>query len=327
MSSSSTPLLAHLLVLGLATGSASYVWLRDKAPAASARRDVVVWRGRSADVSRIELTKPGRHVVLEGKGDSVGRYFVGTDESRQNSDDHPRPPVVFVSVSPAQKLADKLGELRAARDLGKIDDAKAAELGLTAPDTRVTISVRGEEHTLEVGISAPGDTDRYVRDAASRGIYVVDAEPFRDLEAGEHTLVEKDLHDVAANPDPDRIVVVHGGKRRSLVRRGTAQKRFFADPETPETNDETATTWMAKVDRLRATDFITGDPPNPSGDKLRIEYDKGRDSIGFLEVVKSTPGPGNEGDVFIRTERTRLWARVSKGLGDQVLGDVGSIVR
>jgi hypothetical protein len=331
MSSSSTSLVVHALVLGLATGSASYVWLRDKAPAASVRRDVVVWHGRSADVSRIELAKPTRHVVLEGKADATGRYYIGTDDSRGTSPSPAEPPakpvVTFVSVGPAQKIAEKLGELRAARDLGAIDDAKAAELGLVSPDTRLTVTLRGEEHVLEVGMSAPGDTDRYVRDAKTRFVFVVDAEPFRDLEAGEHTLVEKDLHEFPLDPDVDRVTVVHGGKRRTLVRRGTAQKRFFADPQAPETNDETATTWMAKVERLKAMDFITGEPPSQTGDKLRLEYEKNRGSLGFLEVVKSAPIAGTEGDVFIRTERTRLWAKVSKALGDQVLGDVGSIVK
>jgi hypothetical protein len=316
-------LFVHVLLLGLATGSAAYVWLRDKAPAASVRRDVVVWHGRAADVSRIEYKKSPPHaksVILEGKSDATGRYWIGTGQADA-------PPVTFVSVGPAQKIADKLGDLRALRDLGHIDDAKSSELGLKATEASVVVTLRGEEHTLELGASAPGDTDRYVRDVKTGEVFVVEAEPIRQLEGGDHTLVETELHEFPLDPDVDRVTVTFGGKKRTLVRRGMAQKRFFADTTSPETNDETATTWMAKVERLHATEFITGDPPATNGDKLRLEYASSRSSMGYLEVAKSSPLGSTESDVFIRTERTRLWAKVARGLGDQVLGDVGSIVR
>jgi hypothetical protein len=318
-----------VLILGLATGSAGYVWLRDKAPAASIRRDVVVWRGQAADVSRVEYTKPGRHVVLEGKSDSVGRYYVGTVDGGGSHADAGGggKSITFVSVATAQKIADKLGELRALRDLGRLPDDKASELGLHAPDARVSVTVRGQEHTLELGMAAPGDTDRYVRDARTGSVFVVEADPIRDLEGGEHALVEKDLHEFPLDPDVEKVTVVSGGKRRTLARRGAAQQRFFADASSPETNDETATTWMSKVERLRASDFVTGEPPSPSGDKLRLEYAGSRGSLGFLEVVKSAPLAVAESDVFIRTERTRLWSKVARSLGEQVLGDAASIVR
>jgi hypothetical protein len=325
MSRAPRALFVHVLILTLATGSAGYVWLRDKAPAASVRRDVVVWHGRAADVSRIEYKRPLPHaksVILEGKTDATGRYWIGTGQADG-------PPITFVSVGPAQKIADKLGDLRALRDLGHTDDAKSSELGLKkdAIEGSVVVTLRGEEHTLELGASAPGDTDRYVRDTKSGEVFVVEAEPIRQLEGGDHTLVETELHEFPLDPDVDRVTVSFGGKKRALVRRGMAQKRFFADGSAPETNDETATTWMAKVERLHATEFITGDPPATSGDKLRLEYATTRSALGFLEVVKSSPLGSTDSDVFIRTERTRLWAKVARGLGDQVLGDVGSIVR
>jgi hypothetical protein len=326
--SPSSPLIPHVLVFCLAVGSASYVWLRDKAPAASTRRDVVVWRGRAADVSRVELKKPGRRVVLEAKTDATGRYFLGLDEPAPGgAPSTSSAPINFVSVAAAQKLADKLGELRAARDLGRLDDAKAGEVGLTSPDVRLTITVGGEEHALDVGGSAPGDTDRYVRDTKTGSVFVVASEPIRDLEAGEHALVEGDLHEFPLDPDVDRVVVVQGDKRRTLVRRGAALKRFFADAASPETNDETATTWMAKIERLRALDFVLSEPPGMSSPRLRIEYEKNKRVLGFLEVVRSTPLAGAEADVFIRTERTRLWAKANRQLGEQVLGDVASILR
>src|SRR5262245_27031941 len=102
----------HTAILVLATASASYVWLRDKAPAASVRRDVVVWRGRGADVDRVEYSKPGRHVVLEGKSDATGRYYIGNAESQGGADAGVVEPgkTMFVSVGAAQKIADKVGE-------------------------------------------------------------------------------------------------------------------------------------------------------------------------------------------------------------------------
>jgi hypothetical protein len=339
----------HAVILGLATSGAAYVWLRDKAPAANIRRDVVVWRGRGADIDRLELSKKGRHVVLEGKSDKTGRYWIGTAESDGTSapaeaaghdphDPHAPPATpttapgarssaMFVTVAGGQKIADKLGELRAARDLGKVADDKAAELGLKEPEARVKVTIRGTVHNLDLGMLAPGGSDRYVRDADTLSVFVVDAEPLRDLEAGERTLVEKDLHEFPLDPDVDKVTIAQGSKRRTILRRGTAARRFFADPGSPDTNDETATTWMAKVDRLKPSEFINTEPPSAPSDRLRLEFAGNKGTLGFVEIARGLSTQNGEADVFLRSERTRLWAKVPRSLGEQVLGDAASIVR
>jgi len=124
----------HALILALATAAALWVWLRDRTPGASARHDVVVWRGRANDIDRIELKAAKKTVVLEGKSDAAGRYWLGTATSGHENEapDAGAPgsaePSRFVSVGPAGKVADKLGDLRALRDLGRVADDKAAEL-------------------------------------------------------------------------------------------------------------------------------------------------------------------------------------------------------
>jgi hypothetical protein len=312
--------LVHALVLAAAIGSASYVWLRDKAPAAAVRRDVMVWRGRAADVDRMEYTKKARHVVLEGKTDGAGRYFVGTAEG-EATDAGPSK-ITFVSVAPATKIAEKMAELRALRDLGKVDGERNAELGLKEPEGQVRITVRGTTHTLDLGMVAPGGTDRYVRETETGNVFVVEAEPIHDLEGGEHVLVEQQLHEFPLDPDVDKVTVSSDDKKRVFVRRGAAARRFFADPSTPEKNEETVTTWMSKIERLRPMEF-SASPPNLTGEKIRLEY-TGRGTTGFLEIARAG---GAEGDVYLRTERTRLWAKTTRSVGEQVLSEVHSILK
>ena len=67
-------------------------------------------------------------------------------------------------------------------------------------------------------------------------------------------------------------------------------------------------------------------PPNPV-ERLRLEYKGSRGPLGFLELVKSGGAGGTtEGDVYIRSERTRLWTKAPRNPGEQVLGEVPSIV-
>jgi hypothetical protein len=175
---------------------------------------------------------------------------------------------------------------------------------------------------------APGGADRYVREQETGSVFVVDAEPLRELEGGDHALVEKDLHEFPLDPDVDRVTVSVGDKRRIFLRRGSSARRFFADPSSPDKNDETATTWMTKVERLRPGEFILGAPPGTMAERLRLDYAGSRGSLGFLEVAKLASTPAEpEGDVYVRTERTRLWTKVTRSVGEQVLGEVPSIVR
>jgi uncharacterized protein DUF4340 len=329
--------LVHLAVLAVSAAAAIGVWTREKEPKALAAGDVTVWSGRADSVERVTFESKTHRVALDARSDKVGRYFVGTAER-----DNPAPlaPVdggapaaaaapptttTLVSVGGADKLATALAPLKALRSLGRIGDDRAAEFGLAEPDGTVTFRVAGVEHKLVLGATTPGGGDRYVKDPASGEVYVLKGEALRSLESAESSLMERELHEWK-DGDVTALQIVAGGKSRALVRGGADAKKFWADDAKPDENDETLGNWMSKLDRLRPTEFAAT-PPEGRETVVRLDYKAGSRALGFIEVVKIKGAEAGKFDYFLQTERTRLFAKVSAALGEQLEQDLGSAVK
>jgi hypothetical protein len=332
----------HLGLLVVAAVFALVVWTRDKKPAQAAQLDVTVWSGKAADVQRITYEGKNKKLVIESKKDDAGRYFVGTMEKDSAAPKAPPTPgeerdpdeapgamthtsTPLFSVGNAEKLAEGLAPLRAFRNVGRIEGDRAAEFGLAEPEGTLAVTVGGTERKLLVGGPTPGGSDRYVRDAATNEVYAIKGDTIRDLESGDQRLVEKDLHEWK-DTEVTTAKVIAGGKTRELVRGGAEGKKFWADPKTPDQNEETLGNWMSKVDRMRPTDYA----PAPAGGRepvVRIEYKVTSSAKpSFLELVK-VPSASGKPDYFIQTERIRQLAKVTQSFGEQVDQDVGSIVK
>lgn len=328
--------LVHLAVLAVSAAAAIGVWTRDKEPKALAQGDVTVWSGRAEGVERFSYESKTRKVDLSAKSDAVGRYFVGSSEreapAAAPAEDGGAPPpaaarttTTLISVGAADKLATALAPLKALRSLGRVGDDRAAEFGLAEPEGTVSFRVSGAEHKLLLGGTTPGGGDRYVKDPASGEVYVVKGEPLRSLESAESSLMERELHEWK-DVDVTALTILAGGKTRALVRGGEGAKKFWADAAKPDENDETLGNWMSKLDRLRPLEFAAA-PPEGRETVVRLEYTAGSKKLGFVEVVKTKAPEGGKSDYFLQTERTRLFAKVSAGLGEQLEQDLGSAVK
>lgn len=329
-------LLPHAVALALASTAALAMWTRDKDPRGVTQGEVTVWTGRADDVQRIAYEGRTKKLALEAKKDELGRYFIGTferdavpsskalaDAGAEPSPAPARSTATFAAVGNANKLADKLAPLRALRRIGAIDQAHAADFGLSEPDGTLKVQIGQAARELIVGGPTPGGADRYAKDPVSGDVYVIASDLFRDLDSPESRLLERSLHEWKDN-DVGRVRVTAGGKSRELVRGGVEQKRFWADQATPDQNDETAGNWMTKLDRLRPTEYAASAPENPEI-VARVDY-SGGSATGFLELVR-VAGATEKPDYFIRTERTRLYAKVTRSLAEQAAEDVAAIVR
>jgi hypothetical protein len=329
---------AHVALLVVAAGASVVVWTRDKKPAVSVG-EVTIWNGRADDVTRIALESKAKRVSLEGRSDAQGRWYLGTSEALPAADAQaadagtasPPKVVSFVSVAQGNKLAEILAPLKGVREVGKIGADRAVEFGIKEPDGTLSVTVAGRERRLTLGAHTPGGGDRYVRDEASSTVFVVKGEVTRDLESGEATLSERDVH-AFKDADLESIRVAARGKSREVVRRGPESKRIWADPSDPEKADETVSNWVAKLERLRPTEYL-GTEPNAPELVVRIDYKvKGARGV-FLELAK-TPNPAGAApsatakfDFVVRSERTRNWAKVYAPVAEQVEQDLASILR
>jgi hypothetical protein len=332
-SSSGREALIHVGVLGVAMLTAVGVWTRDKENKALTAGDVIVWSGHAADVDHASYESKTRKVTLDAKKDAVGRYFMGSIEKDGPAPPHaadagappppaPRVTVGFVSVGPGDKFAEAVAPLRALRALGKVGDDRAAEFGLAEPEATVVVRVAGAEHKLLLGATTPGGGDRYVRDPASNEVYVVKGDALRNLESADSLLLERDLHEWK-DSDVVRARIKAGGKSRDLVRGGPEGKRFWADAQTPDTNDETLGNWMSKLDRLRPTEFVLADPEGKEP-VLEVEY-TGKKPLGSIEVIKAKGA--DKPAFYVKTERTRLYGKVVPTVAEQLEQDLSAIVK
>jgi len=334
---SGRPLLVHLALVAVAGVFAILMWTRDKQPKALAAGDVTVWSGRPSDVERISYEGKNKKLVLEPKKDAAGTYLIGTFEKQATAAKAPdagadaAPPsptattVSFVSVGAGQKLLEAMAPLKVLRSIGRIADDRAAEFGLAEPEGTILLKSGGTERKMIVGGATPGDSDRYVKDPASGEVYVLKGDIFRDLDTPDQRLVERDLHEWK-EADVAKATVTAGGKKRELVRGSSEGKKFWADPQSADKNDETAGNWMSKLDRLRPTEFSMT-PPEGKEVVARVDYQDAGRALGFLELVK-VPGTGSaKADYYVLSERTRNYAKVAANQAEQVEQDVGAIAK
>jgi len=325
--------LVHLGILAVAAITAVGIWTRDKQKPAVSAGDVNVWSGRSAEVERVVFEGKNKKVELEARKDERGRYFVGTidrtiEHKAMGDAGAPPPPeqkqTRIVSVGAGEKLADALGPLKALRALGRVEGDRAGEFGLTSPEATLKVKISGAERTLALGDATPGGGDRYVRDASTGEVFVVKGEPLRTIESAESLMLERELHEWK-DSDLRAAKIVAGDATREIVRGGTESKRFWADASNPEVNDETLGNWMNKLDRLRPVEFVF-DPPKDLSVVVRVEY-RASQPLGFVEVVKTTAAEGQKSEYLLKSERTRLYAKVATPLAEQLEQDIGSAVK
>ncbi|HZD04052.1 MAG TPA: hypothetical protein VE173_04015, partial [Longimicrobiales bacterium] len=173
-----------------------------------------------------------------------------------------------------------------------------------------------------------GSTDRYALDPATGRAYAISGELVQTLESGRVRLQDRDLHDFEMSR-VDRVVLTTPGAERVRVRTGAGPQAGWASPETPDRADATFANFMGRVETLRVLDYH----PGLSADSLeflaRLEYlnDDG-ERLGVLEFYRrhgqeaGQPGAAGETGYYLRTERTRILARVNAPVAEQVAEDL-----
>lgn len=318
-------LFVHAGLLGIACATA-FATLTREPSAKIVVSEATIWDERPSDIRHIvfDAKDHANKVTLEPRKDEGGEWFFGTIDKAAHPKQGPAIKAALVSVGAGERLFDRLAPLRALRDAGTVDEARSEELGLQTPEAKLTVTFTSGARTLEIGGTTPGGGDRYARDAATGKVYVIAGEVVRDFEWADSRLIERELH--AFKMSEVREARVRGGeKSRLLLRGGDEKKGFWADPDAKETNDETAGNWMQRLERLRPSEYRES-LPDPKSLVVRVEYEGKSGPLGFLEVVKAA-GDGEKADYFVRTERTRLHAKVIESLAKQVEEDLGSILR
>jgi hypothetical protein len=78
---------------------------------------------------------------------------------------------------------------------------------------------------------------------------------------------------------------------------------------------------MSKLDRLRPSEYVIEAPKGET--VVRLDYFAGQRALGFVEVMKA-PNEAGKPDYFLKTERTRLFAKVHQQFAEQLEQDIGT---
>jgi hypothetical protein len=301
--------------------------------------EVELWSAEPEDVARVEYTAKRKKVALERQKDQAGLYYLGkvepveeppkddaaTDAGADAGAPKPPPPVQaesFVSVSVADKIVKKLAPMRAKRLIGEVAPDREPVFGLDDPDGTLVVEVGDKKYEFVVGDTAPGSGDRYVRFKKDNLVYIVEAEIIRDLDAGASRLTERQQHEWKTT-DVEKAAILAGDARRDVVRSGTEGRRYWADPQKPDVNDETAGNWLGKVDRLRPVKFLDAMPAGAER-VVRVEYRSASSPLGFLELHRYKDGDKTE--YVVVSEYLRKPATVTKTVAEQVEDDLASML-
>lgn len=321
----------HLVLLFVAAALA-YVESRpkDAADKPLAPGELELWKGKPEDVSRVVFEDDKKRVVLEKQSDKVGLWFLGKVEPLEGvkSDgdaSNPHKTVVeaatFASASVSKDLVKSLATLRAKRSFGPIGDDRMKEFGFDKPEGTIRVTVAGAEHGLLVGASTAGSSTRYVRDLETKTVYVIDGSPVSDLKAGTARLAERNQHEWKWN-EPDSITIAAGGKSKRVVRSGTEGRRFWADANSSDQNDETSGNWLTKLERLRPSSFLAALPEGATR-IVRVDYRVGSDDKGFFELYVRSD---KENPFLLVTENLRLPATLSRASVGQLVDDLATVL-
>lgn len=321
----------HLGLFSVATVVALVSASYKNEPTEGRRVESELWGGQPDAVESITFTTEERIVKVTPGKDAEGRFAVveisntshvkSVDEKSGNASvEFPSEARRFISVDAIETLLPALAPAKSYRSLGKLPPARLVEYGLEKPDSTLEIRISGKIHKLDIGALTPGSGDYYVRDPSTGIVSTLAAESLTRLKYGESRLLEHDLHGFKVD-DVDTVSVSAGGKARKLQR--VAGKTAWANPETPNVQDETAGNWLLKVQRLKPQSYVEK-PTNLGTVLVRVDYGNAKNKLGYLELFRST---GNERTYFARTERTRWYVELPKSLVEPIDQDLGSVLK
>lgn len=333
--------LIHGGVLVIALLWAWKTWTR---PHAAPKRDssVTLWELRVEDVGTVEYVAEKRYVKIERRKDGDAEYLWVVVEKDPRPPSAKKAPVeaeperakkAFVGGKSSERILEQLAKPSAVRALGKLDAERKKELGLAEPEARLIVAAGDQRRELQLGSKVYRGSERYVLDARSNEVFVLDGTKLRSLEVGESALMQRDLHVFAAE-DVMAARIVAGPSSRDIVRvEGSAKASDWADAATPGEKDEATSSWMARVAQLRALEYLDDEAeiealstgagaPEPV---VRVELKgDGDDALGFLELFRA-PGE-RKPDYLARTEATRVRVKVSQSQGETLEQDLANVL-
>ena len=306
---------AHIALFVVAVVATVLTWNRDIVP--EAERDLfVVWVHDTTDVMAIRYSSAELDLRVQRRTDQAGSFLWGIQTRGTDTPETMEYPV----GAEGHLLVTRLADLRVLRSLGTLSDEQRARFGLVDPEARLAVEFTGETRELFVGDTTFGSADRYAVEPATGMGYVLSRHLVGPLAGGDGSIRERSVHHFPVTEVAMVRIVGGEGRERTMARTEDGE---WTEPGS-ETIDAGFANFMDRVDLLAIGGYHDLPPPREPRRFLWVEYlDADGDALGFAELFRDDLAERDP--YFIRSETTRIVARVPTILAERVEQAVGDV--
>jgi hypothetical protein len=211
----------------------------------------------------------------------------------------------------------------ALRELDAAGMADKSVFGLDAPDGTLAVTRRGETLTLNVGGETWGSRDRYV--GLDQKVFLVDDADLRPLLYGKTRLVERNLQPLV-QADVESIAVTRGTETVGFVQsnRQDPSAAFWALAASPEQESSNATTWLAKLFRLKVQTYADPAVAPPELEPAFAFTATGSGETWSIEILREKGVLAPE--YYARSTFNRGLVKVTKALAAETTEDLDAVL-
>ena len=217
-------------------------------------------------------------------------------------------------------LVTELAVLRALRDLGDLSPERKTRYGLDDPARRLTVRFTDGQRELAIGDSVFGSTDRYALELSTGIGYVLSRHLVDRLDSGDGAIRERSAHHFTdSEVGAVRVSGPDGERRMARTEAGDWTEMDGGNADTGFGN------FMERVGLLNPGEGYNNLPvPQTLIPFLRVDYvSVDAQPIGFVELLHD--GGTDRKNYYLRSETTRMLARVPRILGERVEQAVGDV--
>ena len=244
---------------------------------------------------------------------------------------------VFKANDRLQAGIDKFCPWKGLRSLGKLEQGKQEEFGLTESVESLIIQRATGPRAFRLGATTFGPKDRYVVDDETSEAFLVAGQGLRDLLRPKSRFMERSLH-AFQTKEIARVRLRAGQREKELVQQISedAKEQGWADSRSPKEPKVLFRNWIRRLSTLRPTDYV-GMPadeegggcvaPAGSSQELSLTFFSPSKEIGFLTLYKGE-GTDEKGDAtyYACSEHSEIVVMVPKTQAEALLKDLEDVL-
>lgn len=336
-----------LLYLGILLASLALAYLTWVEKPKKPGEEVTVLPCKKGDILRLTYEAKDQTVAFSKKksrysGESfwwveIARSPEAPDAGDAEAEASPARVEVFKANDRMQEGIDKFCPWMALRSLGKLEQGKQEEFGLTESVESLTIEQAKGKRTFRLGAATFGPKDRYVVDDETSEAFLVAGQGLRDLLVPKSRFMERSLH-AFKTKEIARVRLRAGQREKELVQQVSEEgkEQGWADSRSPEEAKDLYRNWIRKLSTLRPTDYV-GTPVDAEGggcvapagalEELSLTFFSPIKEIGFLTLYKGE-GKDAKGDAtyFACSEHSEIVVKVPKTQAETLLKDLEDVL-